>query len=239
LDSSYLFGVSDTDDNGDRFPDTMYEIARDYALEFLHTEIGVRCPRRSFVYKEDYSAQDWGNRYIHVRLPDRPVRLIKSVSFWYGSKKLFDCPKEWINLRTETSGQLRIVPVDGRFDQTMLVGFAWLGYFLTGYGNRLPDFVQVEYEAGWDIEELPGDLVHLAGMIQSMMMLNVAGDLIVGAGIANLSVGMDGLSQSIGTTSSATNAGYGARIIQYWKDIAKLVPALKAKYRGGLLVEVV
>ena len=39
-----------------------------------------------------------------------------------------------------------------------------------------------------------------------------AGDLVIGAGIANISRSIDGLSQSIGTTASAENSAYSARI---------------------------
>jgi len=234
LDASYLFGVSDTDDTFTTFPGTMYEVARDYALAFLHTEIGVRCPVQEFEHKEDYRAFEW-NRWIHVKLPERPVVEVMSASLYYGTMKLYDVPREWINVRDPLSGHVRIVPVTGKIDQMALVGFAWMGYFVSQYGPYLPDFIRFRYKAGYSIEDLPGDLTHLAGMVQSMMMLNVAGDLIVGAGIANLSVSLDGLSQSIGTTSSATNAGYGARIIQYWKDIKVLAPALKAKYQGGAI----
>ena len=69
-------------------------------------------------------------------------------------------------------------------------------------------------------------------MVASLNILNPAGDLIVGAGIASTSLSIGGLSQSINTTSSATNAGYGARIIQYQKDYEALLNNVRAKYRG-------
>lgn len=238
LDASYLFGVSDTDDNFTTIPLTAYEVAKDYALAFLHTELGVRVPKGSFEWKEDFNTVDWG-RWIHLKLPDRPVRSISEISVWYGSRKVFVIPDDWINLRDPLSGQVRIVPVSGPLALVPLTSFAWLNFFTSIYGARLPDLIRVEYEAGYDIEELPGDLTHVAGMLMSMMVLNIQGDLIVGAGIASKSISLDGLSQMINTTSSATNAGYGARIIQYWKDLKQLVPALRAKYRGGsVLIEV-
>ena len=61
-------------------------------------------------------------------------------------------------------------------------------------------------------------------------LVGIAGDLILGAGIAAQSIGVDGLSQSISSTSSATNAGYGARIIQYQKEIAETVKRIKLIY---------
>ena len=64
-------------------------------------------------------------------------------------------------------------------------------------------------------------------------------DLIIGAGIANQSVSIDGVSQSIGTTQSAMYGGASARIQQYTDDINKVIlPALRQKF-GGLRMVVV
>jgi hypothetical protein len=69
-------------------------------------------------------------------------------------------------------------------------------------------------------------------IISAMLPLDAAGDLIAGAGIANFSLSMDGLSESVGTTSSATNSGYGARVIQYRDRLKKLIlPAIKRSYK--------
>ena len=71
------------------------------------------------------------------------------------------------------------------------------------------------------------------GVIPSIIVsdLNIAGDLIAGAGIATQSISIDGLSQSVGTTSSATNSGYGARVIQFNKELKELMTTLRAKYK--------
>ena len=47
-----------------------------------------------------------------------------------------------------------------------------------------------------------------------------------------LSLGVDSLSQSISSTSSATNAGYGARVIGYQDQIKNTLPTLISKYGG-------
>ena len=50
------------------------------------------------------------------------------------------------------------------------------------------------------------------------------------AGVSSQSLSIDGLSQSIGTTASATLAAYSARLIQYKKDIDSAVGRLKLVY---------
>jgi len=75
-------------------------------------------------------------------------------------------------------------------------------------------------------------------MFASIGPFNIFGDLIAGAGIATISLSLDGLSQNVGTTSSATNAGFGARIIQYLKQIKEQMPQLRRYYKrvGGMVV---
>lgn len=88
-----------------------------------------------------------------------------------------------------------------------------------------------DMEVSWIAHTVDPLLVKAIGLIAAITPLDVAGDLIAGAGIANFSVGVDGLSQSIGTTASATSAGYGARIISFQKQLAEAMQTLRGKYR--------
>lgn len=59
------------------------------------------------------------------------------------------------------------------------------------------------------------------------------------AGIANQSVSIDGVSQSIGTTQSAMFGGASARVNEYTKDLTEnLLPALRMRF-GGLRMVVI
>ncbi len=87
------------------------------------------------------------------------------------------------------------------------------------------------YTVDWVVDTVPASMRRVIGLVASMLPLDVAGDLILGAGIATLSTSVDGLSQSIGTTSSATNAGYGARVKQFERELKSLMEPLKNKYR--------
>lgn len=80
-------------------------------------------------------------------------------------------------------------------------------------------------------DSIPSDIKQAVGILAAMLPLAVAGDLIVGAGIASISTSMDGLSQSVNTTASATNSGYGARILELRKQLDALMPAIKARYK--------
>jgi hypothetical protein len=71
---------------------------------------------------------------------------------------------------------------------------------------------------------------HLIGMRAAISLLNLAGDLTLGVGIASRSVSIPGLNRSVNTTQSATNAAFGARILEYIKEIKQLLPILKTRF---------
>ena len=97
--------------------------------------------------------------------------------------------------------------------------------------DNIPDYWRIQYITGWDIDNLPMDLLNIVGMLASIPALDVAGDLILGtAGIASQSLSIDGLSQSISTSISATNAGYGARILSYTKQIEETAKRIRLVY---------
>ncbi len=100
------------------------------------------------------------------------------------------------------------------------------GFEVSGTGLHNQD-VTVQYT----VSTLPADIKQAIGYKAALLPLDVAGDLIAGAGIASLSVGVDGIHQSLNTTASATNAGYGARVLQFERELKALLPALKSKYK--------
>jgi len=83
----------------------------------------------------------------------------------------------------------------------------------------------------WFASDMPANMVHAVGLKAALVPLDVAGDLIVGAGIASKSISMDGLSMNINTTSSATNAGYGARVGQYERELKALMSSLRKRWQ--------
>jgi len=92
------------------------------------------------------------------------------------------------------------------------------------------------YTLVWSMSEIPRDILQVIGWLASMLPLDTAGDLIAGAGIANFSVSLDGYSESVGTTASATNAGYGARILSYQKQLKEAWPRLLARFGPGIRI---
>jgi hypothetical protein len=165
-------------------------------------------------------------------LRESPVISVEGVRVkWPSNTTVIEFPAEWIQLRPE-SGQVNIVPASGTLSQVLLTaGGSFLPLVASGR-DFVPNILEVEYTAGFAEGQVPMEIRDLVGKWASLAPLHVAGDLIAGAGIANKSIGIDGLSQSIGTTSSATNSGYGARTLNYLKEIREQIPVLRRYYKG-------
>lgn len=244
LKDLYLFGVDLTRDDGTPYSNSMFAHYIRSAVDWLEKKLMIPILPKRFVeechdyYREDYS------HYIWVKLLTSPVIGVEEVKLVLPGEqvvKVFE--RDWLHLQ-RFDGQLQMVPGTGTAG-TILLGAsgAWLPLI---YGNNkfIPDCFRVTYEAGFgvpsnpnsvsrpdpELDTFPVNIKHCVGMIASLGPFNIAGDMIAGAGIASQSIGIDGLSQSVSTTSSATNAGYGARIIQYQKDLKDMIPALQRYY---------
>lgn len=74
-------------------------------------------------------------------------------------------------------------------------------------------------------------LLQAVGLTAALGILDTAGDLILGAGISSKSISIDGLSESISSTSGVENSGYGARINQYRKRLEDIRKVLLRRYK--------
>lgn len=81
-------------------------------------------------------------------------------------------------------------------------------------------------------------ILDFIGLTAALLPLDTAGDLILGAGISSQSISIDGLSQSISSTSGVENSGYGARAVQYGKRLEKIVKSIKRRYRAHSMMVV-
>lgn len=232
LKNLFLFGVDLTNDDGDPFPEEMYEFYIRSAQEWLEMQIGglLLC-EQEVEEVHDYYVSDYTS-YSFVKLFRFPVQEVSffGVQFPLATNVLQFDPT-WY--RAESVGaQVNLVPTAGTFSSILLSqGGNFLPLLYTGL-QYVPAIFRVTYKAGFKKGEAPALIKEIVGMKAAMGPLNIAGDLIAGAGIASKSLSVDGLSQSISTTASATNAGYGARILQYNKEIDERLKNLRNYYTG-------
>lgn len=231
LKAIYLFGVDLTNDRGEPFPDLMFKWGIRAAIAQLERELDIKIKPTQIVERYDYYRADYLTWTI-IKLRQSPVLSVASVKvMWPSNTEVINFPAEWIQLRADV-GQVNIVPTSGTFSQVLMTaGGSFLPLVASGR-EFVPNILEVDYTCGFAAGECPAEIREVLGMMATFGPLNIAGDLIAGAGIASQSVSMDGLSQSINTTSSATNSGYGSRILQYKSRIAHAIVELKRYYKG-------
>jgi len=237
LKDIYLYGLDLTDDAGNPYPDVMFEWSINFALDWIEKELDIRVRPTEFDERYDYYRRDFSS-YMFLQLREFPVISVEEVALqWPAGEKVLTFPDDWISLRAD-EGQINIVPTAGNFESLMLTQGGSVLPLMAAGRDFVPDMIRVQYTAGYALGAVPMAIRELIGKKASFGPLNIAGDLLGGAGIASQSIGIDGLSQSYNTTSSATNAGYGARLLQYGKEIKEQLQTLRRYYKGIRMVAV-
>jgi len=208
LKEHFMFGLDLTDDDGYPFPNSMFEFAIRAGVDSLEKTIGIKIkPVQILEEFQDFHAQDYRD-FAFLQLDYWPVISVERVRIQYPTAETpVEFPVEWVQLRKQ-HGQIHLVPTSGSLS-TILMGrggdyltFVWRGY------DFMPNLWRIDYTAGFAAGSCPSDIVGVVGKLACYYPLNIAGDLVGGIAIASKSIGVDGLSQSINTTSSPENAGY-------------------------------
>jgi hypothetical protein len=236
LKQIFLFGVDMTDDDGNPFPEEMFSFYIKAAQDWLQTEIGglILC-ETEFHELHDYRLTDYV-QYSFIKLFKYPVQDVAEVAVQFPlSVNILKFDPTWY--RTESvGGQVNLFPTQGTFSSIVLSqGGSYIPLIYSGL-EHVPHIMHVDYTAGFKCGKCPMDIVEIVGMKAASLVMNIAGDLIAGAGIASKSLSLDAVSQSINTTASATNTGYGARILQYEKHMKRHISRLRNHYLGLQMV---
>jgi len=195
----------------------------------------------------DYDRDLW-NEYSMMDLDKYPVIKVHSLTLQYGegsdAQVLWEVPSSMLQIHGQASlfGTLQILPQVGAYMGANGVNPLLFSGILNA--NFAPSFFKVVYDAGLDglpsdpkRDALPSSIVRAIGLQAAIHPLNILGDLQIGAGIASMSVSVDGISRSVNTTASAENSAFSSRIIQYHKELRGdqntqgLIPSLQAKWR--------
>lgn len=302
LKSTFLAGIDLTDDDGEPYPDILWENSLHAAVESLEEHLDIRLRPHIVENERHTSHRDHHTAWWPMRLRQRPIKSVECVSLNYGTRQIASIDTSWVDIQSRKAGDLNIVPTGG----SLTIFSSWGGHLLAGHGlhgsdNNLPGLFGISYTAGFAVEggevefaegdteaavvfdqpfndpnykinagwtenegeagrpaftktssgftvklqkapgaggatlkwyatDIPSTMTQAIGYTAALLPLHTAGDLIAGAGIASKSVSMDGLSTSINTTSSATNSGYGARVIAYKKELDALLKNLSKQW---------
>lgn len=231
LKKNYFFGIDLTDDSGEALSDAVFQFYIYAAIAWLEQHIATPLIPTTYIdEKYDYYWRDY-NAWSLVQLNNYPVISVDRFTVQYPSAgQIVEWPNEWIRC-DKSKGLVSIVPTAGTLsDMLVAAGGGYLPSVYAGGLDYLPELFGIDYVAGFDV--IPFNLINLIGKIASLGPFNIFGDLIAGAGIASTSIGIDGLSQSLSTTASATNAGFGSRVLQYNKEIKDELKTLVPYFKG-------
>lgn len=228
----YFYGIEIKNADGTEMADLTIKNSILAAQQEMENFLNIKFTRQIIeedldFYRDDF--ENWGflrTTYL--------VNEVYGVSGYIGTIRQLEYPPEWLSIKRSNkelySRHIYIVPNHNTV-QTSAIVYGGITPHLGFMGNSMiPNYWKITYCTGF--KKLPGDLWNFTGKLAAMNLFHVMGDLILGAGIANQSISIDGLSQSIGTTSSATNAGYGSRIIGYIEDLKNSLPRIINTYKG-------
>lgn len=236
LANRYFFGIPIKDPSGNIMTDeniAFYIKAATLSVEGLlniklvKQVIEENLPHRINEYKK------WG--FIGTSFP---VIKAGALTGFLGNIEQIKFPATWLSVKksndpTATHRMIHIVPTVGAVSHESVV-YSGLSPHVGWFGqSQIPNYWTIRYCTSFN--SLPEDILDVIGKLAAINIFHQLGDIILGAGIASQSLGIDGLSQSISTTSSATNAGYGARITGYLADLKQARVDLKNKYDGNAL----
>jgi len=178
--------------------------------------------KEHIVEYHDYNMDD-AMQYFYVQPRHYPVITVHSMKLKYGEQgaEILEFPSEYIQIKPGTNdGLIQVLPrLGSAMTLSMDPGLAFFVGMFDSYSA--PSMIELEYDAGLEglPDELDADMTKVIGMLASIHLFNVWGDIIIAPGVANFSMGFDGISTSIGTTLSAENAAFSARVREYEREL--------------------
>lgn len=235
-----IFGIPLYDSDGNPFPEDLKQSYLDSAIDWAEMMLNICIKPRWIEERHDYLLSDYQN-WGFLKTWKKPILEVETLEMFYGNRSMFQIPQDWLRV-SGISGQVQIFPSSGSSGGMIITASGGLVTpLLSGNIGYAPQMWKIKYRAG--LEEPGEDGIITQNMIHPLLkeviykkmaanIMGVWGDLVIGAGIANQSISIDGLSQSIGTTQSAMFGGASARINQLNEDIDKALPVLQSYYNG-------
>jgi len=113
--------------------------------------------------------------------------------------------------------------------------YIWQNYLFSPFNSNRQNIFLIDYSTGYEnCQDVPDEFRYIIQKIATLTLLNIYGDGKLAA-IASRSVSLNSVSESIGTTLSAENAAFGARIRIYKEEIKTWFAQNRAKYSRTLV----
>ncbi|VVB53221.1 Uncharacterised protein [uncultured archaeon] len=227
----YLYGIPLTSTlTGETMSDDAIRNMVDAATDWLENETGISIRQRYWNQeRHDYVATDYMN-FGAIRLNHVPILKVTEYLVIYpdtGQTTVF--PLEWVQTDMEgRNGLLQLVP-----------GVGSANFFTIGMGNNmlpmifktcdfLPDLFKISYYSGFQNNKVPANILQIIGKKVQIDVLTQVSAMLLGVGVLNQSIAIDGMSQNVGKAAFA----YEKQIQLLERQIAKEVGTLRSYYNG-------
>lgn len=231
----YLYGVPLTNKDGTVLPmETIKQKilnAQSYVEHWLEIKFSKKYINEvTDFYRQEYAS--WG--YLKTTFPvDTPLAL----SGFVGTVRQINYPIEWISkqrkpYQDQMFRTLHVIPAGNTTTSVpQSVIFSGITPHLGFMGfDSIPNYWTIEYTTGFS--EVPGDIQDFVGKLAAIETLAILGDLIMGSGLSSVSLGLDGLSQSISSNKGGGRGAFSGRIEQYAKELETRQKFLRDRYKG-------
>lgn len=246
----YMYGITvQNPDTGKPMGDEFYNHALEVAISKAEKALDITILPDIMHEMRDYNETEF-NSYMFVHAYNKPILQVENLQLQFNGRPIYKYPANWWKV-DNLAGHVQLFPTalmqtgnimsyDAVFN-----GYPQLAGVYPPSGARFaPQMIQLEYVAGmlprrrgrrakpW---EVPADLEQLVIKYALKEIYQVWGNLIIGAGIANKTLSVDGITETIGTTQSAMYGGASAQILQINEDIKELISGLQAYYGSNMI----
>jgi hypothetical protein len=231
LREAYLTGVKQTDQQGNPFPNLVYDIAIQNAISWF--EITTKIHTTDFVVADeihDYHAEEY-LRWSYLQVYEYPVQSVTSIQAIYPTgQTILLFPSTWIKAYP-ASGQIHLVPTAGTLTQVLIGQGGSYIPLLEGRFEYFPSLFHIAYTAGFTKGQIPAMVNEIIGLQAAIHVMSTAGSVVIEPGIQSKSLSVDGLSQ---TTSAMVGqfGPYSGRINAYQQRINSAVETITQQYKG-------
>lgn len=185
-------------------------------------------------YQDRYDYDLWDyQKYNFIQLNHWPVLQVESVKAKYPNAVDFiQYPAEWISIYGEF-GLLQLTPTQGQLTQFFLTNDATYIPLLLGSRLKWPQLWQVTYVSGFEKDRIPAVVNDYIAHLASLRILEIVAPLLFP--YASYGIGIDGVSQSIGTGGPVWMA---QRIESLKQKSEELFDTIKRYYNHSLIMTV-
>jgi len=194
--------------------------------------------KMTYKQKEELYRQESGYPYrviasrheTRIKLRRRPLRNILSAKFvdpYFGNTRIDLMPYRHVKKGFTAVCNFRPRQLSSGAN---VYSNLWSRYLIAPYYRDMQDIFKIDYETGFaNCQDVPDELRNIVKKLAAVTLMNIYGDGKLAA-IASRSVSLNSVSESVSTTLSATSAAFGARIMQYQKEIKAWFGQNRSKY---------